>query len=161
MLLTKERQQLWKLYRHRYDSSKQIKKLELTTKFGTKFCCLSINKISNPKLFQEFRNKLCERTQIVQANLDADLHFYWGYQQSNSKLNLQNRFCQVCRKAELYAPENQLLNLPVDKSLKGKSVAPLQRQRTRRAKILGKKVIAPRICLFLIVFPKNWNHRKF
>ena len=72
-------------------------KLELTTKLRSKFCCLSINKISNPELFQEFRNKLCESTQIVQANLDADLHFYKSYQQSNYKLNLHNRNARFVR----------------------------------------------------------------
>ena len=97
-------------------SSKQVHKLELTTKFAPKLCDQCIKKFSSPELFQDCQNKHCERAQIVQANLEPDLDFFQKLPAKQFKICKVEtaRFCQFCRQADLSEAEIRLLNQLLD-----------------------------------------------
>ena len=134
-------------------SSKQVQKIELTTKFAPKFCGQCIKKYSSPELFQECQNKLCERVQFVQANLEPDLEFFQKLQAKQFKICKTETatFCQFCREADLSEAEIRLLNQLVDRTLKGKSVALFESQRTRRAINFGEKLTPRALAVFPVV----------
>ena len=124
--------------------------------FPSQFCYLSINKLPNPEPFQEYRNKHCEREEIVQINLEADLDFFKMYRQSNLKSTLQLRnghiLSSVSKRRVLNDAVIQLMNLLVDETLNGNSNAPLEKQRKRAKNV--KKVISLAFAFFQLVSEK-------
>ena len=84
-------------------------------------------KILEPRTFPRVSNKLCERAQIVQAKFEPDLKIFQKLPAKQFKIcKIETaRFCQFCRQADLSEAETRLLNQLVDRTLKGKSVAPV------------------------------------
>ena len=118
--------------------------------FVPKFCRSCIQKYSSPDLFNECQNKQCCHVHLVKHNLEPDLNLFNRMTEKQFRIcKIETaKFCQFCRSAKLTNDELRLLNQLLDRSLKGKSVALIESQRTRRASNLGRKLMPRAIALY-------------
>ena len=127
----------------------QIKQLKTkSTHFAPKFCKACFQKYSSPELFQECQNKNCVRVPIGEPILEPNLQLFEKIPEKQFRLCKVKtaRFCQNCRQANLSKAELRLFNQLLDRTLKGKSVAIVNSQRTYRASNFGGKLNAPSNC---------------
>ena len=130
------------------------------TKFVPKFCRSCIEKYSCPEFFDVCQNKKCSDVQLVKHKLEPDLNLFNRMREKEFRIcKIETaKFCQFCRQAKLSNDELRLLNQLLDRRLKGKSVALVVSQRTRRASNLGGKLMPRAIAVFLL-FQKIYSQK--
>ena len=133
----------------------QIKQLKTkSTHFAPKFCKACFQKYSSPELFQECQNKNSVRVPIIgEPILEPNLQLFEKIPEKQFRLCKVEtaRFCQNCRQANLSKAELRLFNQLLDRTLKGKSVAIVNSQRTHRASNFEEKLMPRAIAVFPVV----------
>ena len=134
-------------------SKYQIKNL---TRITTKFCEACINNYSSPNYFKNCQNKLCQKDKMIQAILATDLTLFSNLKSNQFKISQvqSSRFCQFCRNVGLSEAELRIFNQLLDRQLRGKSIALIESQRSRRATNL-KNSLMPRALAVFPVISKN------